>query len=431
MSTYVRFESRRPRINVRGEQKPGSFCLAAPRGDKDGLLSKQAAVTQSVRLHTHRQNIPWMHWILEHIHACLCLCDSVFAYQRWRTLTLMRADSCCFYRDSLFTVCSKWGKLTLNFSYVTKQCWTLLRTRVPISYHIIMTNEGVWAHTHILWSWAISTARAVIGWRRGVRIPILRCPCPRCTAGCSHTGTATWYFRLHATTVLPLPTHSDSLDIAWNDKKKNKQTRATGPVIAFSSLYQRQSEITFRQRAGTQHKLDTSFVTRWKKTTTVSLQAELCQLKHFASYTLGVVRFRGTKLGAGQRNTLPNDVATSIDLCKVFPNSWIGTLKKFEPLFRSPHVPGSGLWDRTQTAWLLPLSSGDKSRVMWHQLETAIFIVQISQPSHSAVVGQEIQRRASTARRKSAFIPHSFNPPHPSPTRHISTKCPLNDLLNS
>ena len=164
-----------------------------------------------------------MHRILEHIHACLRLCDRMFAHSRWRTLTLMRAGGCCFYGDSLFTVCSKWGKLTLNFSCVTKQCWMLLRTHVPISYRIIMTNEGVWALTHTLRSWAISTAEL---WLAGDGVSgclSSGAPCPWCTAGCSHTGTATWYFRLHATTVLPLLTHSDSFDFAWNEKKKKKE----------------------------------------------------------------------------------------------------------------------------------------------------------------------------------------------------------------
>lgn len=91
------------------------------------------------------------------------------------------------------------------------------------------------------------------------------------------------------------------------------------------------------------------------------------------------------------------------------------------------------LWNQTQTAWLLPYSSGDKNTVMWHQLKTAIFIVQFSQPSHSAVVGQEIQRSANTARRKSAFILHScacLLPPPPPKILHISTKnIPPNNLL--
>lgn len=81
------------------------------------------------------------------------------------------------------------------------------------------------------------------------------------------------------------------------------------------------------------------------------------------------------------------------------------------PLSPSLHVTSSLLWNQTQTAWLLPFYSGDKNAVMWHQLQITLFIVQISQPSHSAVVGQETQRCANTARRKSAFIPHSLTAP--------------------
>lgn len=83
-------------------------------------------------------------------------------------------------------------------------------------------------------------------------------------------------------------------------------------------------------------------------------------------------------------------VATSVDLCRAFPNSWSSNPNTSGPLSPSLHTPRSALWDQTQTAWLLLFCSGDKNRAKWHQLQS-VFIVQISQPSHSAGAGQETQ----------------------------------------
>ena len=172
-------------------------------------------------------------------------------------------------------------------------------------------NNDKWGslgtHTHIAVLSNIHR-RALIGWWRGVRVPILRCPL---------SLVHRWLFtHRNGNMIFPTACHNSPpppnslwlirLCMKRKKKKKKKKRRTTGPVKVFSSLNQRQSEITFKQRAGIQHKLDPSFVPRWrkkKKTTTVSLRAELCQLKHFTSYTLGVVRFRGARLGAGQRNT--------------------------------------------------------------------------------------------------------------------------------
>ncbi len=55
--------------------------------------------------------------------------------------------------------------------------WMLLYIHVPISYHILMTNEWLWADAHTV---VLSSVHcwAVIGWWQGLRMPILRCPVP-------------------------------------------------------------------------------------------------------------------------------------------------------------------------------------------------------------------------------------------------------------